>query len=113
MAGTIEHIHAVKWTNLCRLIPQTWDIFLIGGAHDYRTVIIGKTNFSPIHQVSSKWVSGRLGKTAYLWIGRGDLGENLARSREMWPQPAPPGCGLSTSAVPKAFGAVTPAGIVL
>jgi hypothetical protein len=28
----------------------------------------------------------------------------------VWPQPAPPDCGLSTSAAPNTFGAISPAG---
>jgi hypothetical protein len=32
------------------------------------------------------------------------ISDRLASWEEMWPQPAPPDCGLSTSATPKAFG---------
>jgi len=35
----------------------------------------------------------------------------LRNPRKVQPQSAPPDCGFSTSATPKAFGAVSPAGI--
>jgi hypothetical protein len=46
----------------------------------------------------------------------GELGGDLESAKhsvfagreEQWPQPAPPGCGLSTSATPNAFGVVSP-----
>jgi len=34
--------------------------------------------------------------------------DTVASNNEVWPQPAPPGCGFSTSPTPKAFGAVSP-----
>jgi len=34
----------------------------------------------------------------------------LRRSRKVQPQSAPPDCGFSTSATPKEFGAISPAG---
>jgi hypothetical protein len=35
----------------------------------------------------------------------------LRKSRKVQPQSAPPDCGFSTSATPKEFGAISPAGI--
>jgi pantoate kinase len=34
--------------------------------------------------------------------------DTIASNKEVQPQPAPPGCGFSTSATPNAFGAVSP-----
>jgi hypothetical protein len=36
----------------------------------------------------------------------------LRKSRKVQPQSAPPDCGFSTSATPKAFGTISPAGIL-
>ena len=39
---------------------------------------------------------------------RGCALDTIVSNKKVWPQPAPPGCGLSTSATPNAIGAVSP-----
>jgi hypothetical protein len=73
-------------------------VFLINFGDDYRTVIVGKTKFSLVCLVTFLPVSSRI---------------LLQIAQECGRSPLHTDCGQSTSATPKAFGAVSPAAIAL
>jgi hypothetical protein len=98
-------------TNRRRPIPQKGNVCLISVAHDYRTVIVGKTNFCRRPKPRT-WERRRIGRLAGHQSNRGRDWVRRLDARSAQPLRSSPksvaaarstGLRPSTSATPKAF----------